>query len=63
MPRKPGVVRLVIELEPDTLELIRRAIEESGDTGLTADAVATRLLKRRLTPDELLDATRPDRLH
>ena len=62
-PRKPGIVRLVIELETDTVELIRRAIEESGDRELTADAVAARLLKRRLTPEELLDATRPDRLH
>jgi len=62
-PRKPGTVRLVIELDSDTVESIHDAIRSSGDRELTPEIVAARVLERRLTVRALLDATRPERLH
>ena len=62
-PRKPGTIRLVIELDADTVDSIREAIESSGDRELTPEIVAARVLERRLTVRALLDATRPERLH
>jgi|GEM_PF-2066819 len=62
-PRKPGTARLVIEVDEKTLSLIRDAIASTGDPDLTPEIVAARVLERRLTVADVLEATRGDRLH